>query len=253
MLDFTLDAYKVYLGLLKKHHPNIITFSEYFSGKGHLNSFCIIRHDVDRNPESALKIAEVENDMGIRSTYYFRTKKHVLNIKILRKIKRLGHETGYHYESWADHKGEPLKALQDFQANLETLRRWVPVDTIAMHGRPLSGFDNRDMWQKEGRAGLLGSRFNITGEVYLDIDYSDIAYISDTGRNWHSSASNIQDRVVSQVTPDFKNREALLAFLEKPHPKMIFLTHPERWQDSVEGYALQMAKDWLINLIKMAL
>ena len=31
-----------------------------------------IRHDIDRKPERALKMAEIEHDFGVKSTYYFR-------------------------------------------------------------------------------------------------------------------------------------------------------------------------------------
>ena len=31
----------------------------------------IIRHDIDREPERALKMAEIENDLGVKSTYFF--------------------------------------------------------------------------------------------------------------------------------------------------------------------------------------
>jgi hypothetical protein len=33
--------------------------------------FCLVRHDVDRKPLNALKMAEIENKLGVKSTYYF--------------------------------------------------------------------------------------------------------------------------------------------------------------------------------------
>ena len=253
MRDFTLKAYKVYLKLLAKKYSNIITFDQYFSAITPPNTFCILRHDVDRNPENALKMARIEHDMGICSTYYFRTKRHVFKSGIIRKIKRLGHEIGYHYESWADYKGDPEKSLFDFEQNLKRLRCHVPVNTIAMHGRPLTGFDNRDLWKNEHRENLLNKHFNIKGEVYLHIDYSNIAYISDTGRNWTCTDSNIQDRVVSNISMHLSDKESLLKYLRNPHPKMILLTHPERWCNNLGEYFIQTLKDYLINLLKSML
>ena len=38
----------------------------------------IVRHDVDRNPERALRMATLENELGIRAAYYFpSTKKDI--------------------------------------------------------------------------------------------------------------------------------------------------------------------------------
>ncbi len=35
----------------------------------------ILRHDVDRKPENALKMAEIEREFDIPATYYFRSTK----------------------------------------------------------------------------------------------------------------------------------------------------------------------------------
>ena len=71
------------------------------------------------------------------------------------------------------------KALKDFEYNLNKLRAVAPIKTISMHGRPLKSQDNRDLWrEKESQSPLKHVR--VLGEVYLDIDYKDIAYINDT-------------------------------------------------------------------------
>ncbi|MFQ6062769.1 MAG: hypothetical protein ACE5J9_06290 [Methanosarcinales archaeon] len=36
------------------------------------DKFIILRHDVDRKVENALKMAQLENELGIASTYYTR-------------------------------------------------------------------------------------------------------------------------------------------------------------------------------------
>ncbi|MDA3884539.1 MAG: polysaccharide deacetylase, partial [Candidatus Delongbacteria bacterium] len=66
------------------------TFSEFINNHNSINEFVIIRHDVDRKPKNALKMAELENELGIRSTYYFRHKKHTFFPKIIKQIQSLG-------------------------------------------------------------------------------------------------------------------------------------------------------------------
>ena len=57
-----------------------------------------MRHDVDRKPENALKMAEIERQFGIFGTYYFRSTKEVFKAEIMQEIEKMGHEVGYHYE-----------------------------------------------------------------------------------------------------------------------------------------------------------
>ena len=42
---------------------------------------------------------------------------------------------------------------------------------------------------------LLKRDFNLLGDIYLDINYKDIAYISDTGRNWNTNKYNIRENI----------------------------------------------------------
>ena len=96
------------------------------------------------------------------------------------------------------------------------------------------------------------TKFKILGEVYLDIDYSDVAYISDTGRNWSSNSANLKDTVNTKIETDLSNREQLLNyFRNKSNPKIIFNVHPERWTSNVFSWSLSLVMDEVINLIKV--
>ncbi len=254
MRDFTLAAYEGYLKAIKSSYGNILTFSEYFSAEPKPKSFCLIRHDVDRKPGNALQMARLENGMGVKSTYYFRAKPHTFKPGIIMEIASLGHEIGYHYESLSDTDGDMSLALKDFESNLKKLREIVSVRTIAMHGRPLKPYDNRDMWRSGDNHKRLIEKYGILGEVYLDIDYTDIAYINDTGRNWTSGKFNRRDKVVSNVEADFENGENLLGYLSStPASKMVFQVHPERWEGGVIGWVIQYFSDTAVNMVKWCL
>ena len=251
MKDFTLDAYRQYLRVIKASYYKILTFADYFSLAESPDSFLIIRHDVDRKLKNALNMAFLEKEMGIRSTYYFRTRKHVFKPEIISEVADAGHEIGYHYESLSDAKGNHKAALKDFEHNLEKLREITPIQTIAMHGSPLSPHDNRDLWRNPEYHAYLKNSLGIAGEVYLDIDYSDIAYITDTGRNWQMEKSNRRDMVNSAIMPEFKTSSELFNCFEKAlYPRVVFQIHPERWTDLTVEYFIQFGKDSLANVIK---
>jgi hypothetical protein len=254
MRDFTLAAYEDYIQAIKSSYKNILTFSKYFCTEPKPESFCLIRHDVDRKPGNALRIAELENRIGVRSTYYFRASPHTFKPDTIVKIAGLQHEIGYHYESLAETRGDMLEALKDFENNLKKFREIVPVRTVSMHGRPLSPYDSRDMWRNVNNHNRLIEKYGILGEVYLDIDYTDIAYISDTGRNWTSGRFNRRDKVASSIEVDFKNGESLLEYLNSsPASKMVFQIHPERWENNVIRWVIQYFSDAAVNIAKWCL
>lgn len=163
----------------------------------------------------------------------------------------MGHEIGYHYENLSDCNGNIDFALNDFEYKLNEFRKYVEIKTISMHGRPLKKFDNRDLWKDPHRHSLLKNKFKILGEVYLDIDYSDVAYINDTGRNWTNGKSNIRDKVHSNIQANFNNSNELISYLEKtPHSKICFQIHPERWTNNKLEWIEQSLKDNVINFSK---
>jgi hypothetical protein len=141
--------------------------------------------------------------------------------------------------------------LVDFSEKLEQLRTVATITTCCMHGSPMKPYDNRDLWRDPARHELLTERFGMLGELYLDIDYTDVAYITDTGRNWTSGRANRRDHVSSSVPASFGSGEELLAYFENdPHPRLVFQVHPERWTDSRVGHAAQWALDTATNMAK---
>lgn len=192
----------------------------------------ILRHDVDARPQNSLKLAYLEHSLGIHGTYYFRMP-NTFHVSIIREIAALGHEIGYHYETMATVGNDGIKRQRDlrteeireretegqsdeekekekenekqrkwnervdvayklFMQNLSKLREIVPVTTICMHGSPLSRYDNREIWGKYDYREL-----GILGEVSMDVDFSKVAYYTDTGRRWDGAGVSIRDKVPS--------------------------------------------------------
>ena len=249
--DFTLNSYTNYLEILKNHGYCFYRYDEYMQNVKLVDKYCLIRHDVDRNPKRSLEMAQIENSLNIKSTYYFRVKRNTFNPSIIKKIESLWHEIGYHYESLSDTNGNIEGAIKDFTLNLKKFRKIAKIKTCSMHGRPFKKHDNRDLWRVNKNHDYLINELKMVGEVYLDIDYSDIAYINDTGRNWTSQESNIRDKVSSKIPADFRSSAELISYFKKtPHKKIVFQIHPERWSDNFIIWHVQNLKDGIINLIK---
>lgn len=61
----------------------------------------LLRHDVDDDPKSAYKMALIEMQLGVRSTFYFRWK--TVNNKLIAFLLKNKFEIGLHYESLANY------------------------------------------------------------------------------------------------------------------------------------------------------
>jgi len=252
--DFTLSRYRRYLEAIQATFGAPLKFDEWLRAPRSPTRFCLIRHDVDRRPDRALRMARLEAERGIHASYYFRSKAGSFAPPVIRSIAQLGHEIGYHYECLSDCGGDLAGAYRDFTGHLQRLRECAEVSTVSMHGRPLSRYDNRDLFRDPEYHDRLIHRLGVLGEIYLDIDYRDICYISDTGRNWYSSRANIRDQVESDIVREFSNGDDLLAYLRgSPHPRMVFQIHPERWTDTALEWSMQTLKDGAVNGIKVVL
>ena len=57
----------------------------------------VLRHDVDQHPRTALRMARIECDLGLRSTYYFRWR--TADGRVIARLQEWGFEVGLHYET----------------------------------------------------------------------------------------------------------------------------------------------------------
>ncbi len=114
---------------------------------------------------------------------------------IIREIASLGHEVGYHNDTMDTCKGDVDKAYDEFCRNLDKFRKLTSVNTISMHGSPLSSFDNRAIWMKYDYRKL-----GIIAEPYFDIDFNELFNLTDTGRCWDGNKFNVRDKPTKSAT-----------------------------------------------------
>lgn len=246
-MDFTLRQYGRLLQLLKDLRYPVYPIGEWVRLNPDRGVF--LRHDVDRLPSNALRMARLEMEMGVRSTYYFRIGRQSFRPAIISDIHGMGHEIGYHYEDLSLARGNPEKAISLFRDHLEKLRKHAPIETIAMHGRPFSRYDNRDLWKKYD----FGD-FGIKAEAFLTIDYSDVHYFTDTGRDWSGSSPNFRDKVNSRHIARTRTTEDLMQFMENhPNQKIGLVIHPERWNAAWHRWLGYAVFDLGVNLAKKTL
>ena len=215
-----------------------------------------LRHDVDRKPKNSLATAYIEREMGWEATYYFRTVPESFDPAVILHIASLGHQIGYHYESLATCKGNMDAAYDDFCRNLEKLRALVPVSTIAMHGSPTSKWDSRELWKHYDY-----HKLGIISEPYLDTDFSQVFYLTDTGRRWDGFRVSVRDKILEYQEQweakgwrYHRTDEIIKAIKEGTFPKQVMVnTHPQRWTDNKFQWTMELLLQSGKNLIKRLL
>lgn len=244
------------LETLQRNGYQLISYGDYLanSQKPTANSrFVILRHDVDAKPGNSLRTAQIEHALGAKATYYFRVGKESNNPEIIRSIAKLGHEIGYHYEDMSLCNGDVDQAWSHFKTWLEYFRRFYAVETICMHGAPTSKWDGKDLWKKYNYRTV-----GILGEPYMDTDFSDVFYLTDTGRCWDGYKVSVRDKIpkfqdewtkaglVWHTTP-----ELLKAIEQGRMPAHVMMTtHPQRWTNNTSAWYKEMVLQNIKNIIK---
>ena len=197
--DFTLKSYVKLLQYLNQIYK-IVPFCEIPREDV---PYLILRHDMDISLLAALKMAKIERDLGVKSTYFvlFSSRFYNVlegnNVSILRQISKLGHEIGLHYHpaQYQLYNQNPKKTLK-IEARLLEHLLGRKVYSIARHG----------MWDRDPFA---------TTKEYINANHPHFRrdlFVHDSCRAW---------------TPI----QGLFKLLNDPPGRVQLLTHPENWQE----------------------
>ncbi|MDA7686222.1 hypothetical protein N8754_01510 [Candidatus Pelagibacter sp.] len=195
------------------------------------NKLICLRHDVDEISPGTLKIAKVENELGLTSTYYFRCS--TIQKKVIDEIKLMGHEVSYHYETISEYIIENnIKSINEFSTKnylipcqellkkkLDKFRRKYNVEckTICSHGaRENSIF-------KKSNATLFDDIKNLKDILEIDLECYDKNYLS----HWNAYVSDCP----VEYNSGFRYGEDPYFLINKKN-RFIFLSHPNHWSFS---------------------
>lgn len=259
-MDFTLSKYQQLLVALQQQGYQFITFEQYCDKvvKGEVlpAQYIIMRHDVEAVPENSLVFAQIEHELGIRASYYFRVVPASNQPEYIQQIAALGHEIGYHYEDMAICQGNVEHAYAHFQQQLQYFRRFYPVRTICMHGAPTSKWDGKELWKHYDYHAL-----GIIGEPYFDVDFSQMFYLTDTGRCWDGYKVSVRDKIpvyqdewVKQGLVYHTTDDVIRAAEQGTLPARIMITtHPQRWTNNILAWSKELLMQSLKNIVKRLL
>lgn len=136
--DFTLDNYRRLIKLAKEKGFQFILHKDEFVPE---RKDIIWRHDVEFEPDIALKMAQIEHEEGVKASYFFQLHSPFYNVvdphyrEMFHKIKDMGNLVGLHFDSayWGI---TDEKQLDEYIAlDKEYLERniGVDIDTFSFH------------------------------------------------------------------------------------------------------------------------
>ncbi|MFM1872377.1 MAG: hypothetical protein RL398_1799 [Planctomycetota bacterium] len=140
-------------------------------------AFLLIRHDVDITPWSALRMAELERSLDVRTTYYYRLHAPFYNLidgavlDSVRAVAAMGHEVGLHYEPgfFLERGMDPVAGTRSDLRTFEDLVGFR-THTIAQH-QPAQGPVLADISDRHPCA-------------YQPALVRDLPYFGDSGFHW---------------------------------------------------------------------
>ena len=174
-VEFTHHWYRGFLQRLLADGYEFRAFSDAI-GSGDV----LLRHDIDLSVDAAVRMARIEAELNVQSTYCVLLTSPLYNPfegeyrDALREIESLGHEVALHFsthEYWSADEPPNEAAIEDRvreeRAVLETLVS--PTETVSFH-RPPS-------W-------VLDRSFDGFESTYAPAHFSDIGYVADSNQRW---------------------------------------------------------------------
>jgi hypothetical protein len=203
--DFTEQGYQAALKLAQAHWQ----FESF--GTTTAKPHVLWRHDIDVSPHRALRLAEIENENGVKATYFFLLHSDFYNCletstrDIIRRIAELKHDIGLHFDImfYPDIDGtDSLERRIEFEAAIVGDLAMKKPNAVSFHNPTPAQLKNFDQ-------SLLAGLVNAYGHQLR----SNYGYVSDSNGYWRfrrlhdvlSEPSNLNHHVLTHPewwTPD---------------------------------------------------
>lgn len=181
-MRFTYDSYSNLILALKK---NNYLFAKYNDCDNH-KKCVILRHDIDTSLEKAVKLAKLESEMGVNSTYFILLSSEFYNVlskdshEKVKEIQNMGHDIGLHFDELnydkTCRKGIQSLIIKEVCILEEILQ--TKIKSVSMH-RPSQETLEADY--------DLSPVINSYGKKF----FKEFKYVSDSRRRWREDVMEI--------------------------------------------------------------
>ena len=202
---------------LVKHNLPIMDFSEV---NDEVDSFCVLRHDIEFSIDRALEMARIEHDdLGVHSTYTVQLRNNTYNalsqknIEAIQEIEEMGHYIGLHQNP---PQMDDEELIYYILKDIETLEHYYgfEVDRFAFH-------------RCGSNPGILEKYVEVPGKINC---YAEDFFHYFSG----DKPEDLRVHYLADSNHQWKYGHPLhIDYYDLPQ-KMQLLTHPYSWSE--EGY-----------------
>lgn len=187
---FTYKSYKSLVNLLESNNYKFCSFTnENQYDKD--DKLVILRHDIDLSIQKAVELAQLEYDLGVKSTYFILVSTDFYNIFSksslykLKKILSLNHELGLHFDEskYICKNNQDIKNYVNKEIKVLEMCLDSKINTVSMH-RPSKFVLNNDI------------KFDNIINCYSNKYFNEYKYLSDARMNWRE---NVEDIISSNL------------------------------------------------------
>ncbi len=229
---FWRNRFREYRSLLRialSQQYEVIPLEAYLDRGGSLAPrTLILRHDVDQHPGSVLPMLDIEQALGLRSTWYFRWR--TADPEVIRRVRARGGEVGLHYETLTRRVIERRIATgSDLRPELELCRAQLKREIEAF--AQLFGATRSVCAHGDTRAAGVRNLQLLEGQ---NLEEYGIRFDANLSLRRHSLSAWVTDRYGEGGWSDGQDLHALLLSGASP---ILGLTHPNNWAGGVSLWA----------------
>ena len=156
---------------------------------------CILRHDVDMDVQAAEKFAQMEAQIGIKSTYFILLSSDFYNIcsqtnlASISHILELGHTVGLHFDEVKYRK--QLDGCEIDAERIEKIKSYIIME-MKMMGDIIGCSVNTVSMHRPSKL-MLDADIEIPGAInsYGKTFFKDFKYVSDSRMHWRENVEEI--------------------------------------------------------------
>lgn len=179
-------SYKEYVHIINwvKQNYKVLQFPDIDSKT---DNFCVIRHDVEYSINRASKLAKLEADNGIQSTYLFQIRNNcynalsVQNIPLIQEIHDMGHSIGLHVHCGLLHTYNTITNMINQDIDILSNMLKMNINIFSFH-RPSIEL----LMSNLKIDGLINTYSDLYFHAYLGrvTEQLRIKYIADSNHTW---------------------------------------------------------------------
>lgn len=219
-MEFTYDAYANLVSELREHKYQFASYHDYKC----FEKCVIMRHDIDYSLEKAVKLAEFEKQLDMKSTYFILVSSPFYNVisadslSQIKVIQNAGHEIGLHFDelNYTEDQYRKFGGVERaIRKELELLSSVLDseIRSVSMHRPSKKTLEaNYD----------FGDVVNSYGKEFFD----GFKYVSDSRRRWREDVNEViqsdkypQLHILTHAfwynTVERDIKESILAFIDE--------------------------------------